>query len=83
MDDRKKPPIVFANKVIRQFVDHYLGEHTYILPADYTQIRVVFRWCKGSWESLVQGDILHTRLMVNIVKVWCKLPGRKRETEMG
>ncbi len=72
MDDAPSPPLVFANRVIRQFVDHIVGDDVLVLPHDYTVLRVVFRSCQGSWERVSHGDIVHNRLLARIVSVWGK-----------
>lgn len=81
MDSPKKPPIVFANQVIRMLVDHLVDEKMIIQPNDYTSMRVVFRKAKGSWQRLQGGDILMARLMAQIVTSWGAMPGREKETE--
>ena len=81
MDDQQKPPLVFANRIIRQFVDHLVGENTTILPQDYLVLRTVFRWCQGSWERVGHGDIVHNRLLASILTAWGAMPGRKYDVE--
>ena len=66
MDAPKKPPIVFANRVLRQFVDHMIDEQMVILPRDFTVLRTTFRSYKGSWEQLTLGDIQQMRLLSRI-----------------
>jgi len=70
VDGPSKLPLVFANRVIRQLVDHLLGEQVIMTPEDYRAIRVVFRWCKGSWEQLELGNIVHNRLLIKIISAW-------------
>jgi hypothetical protein len=82
VDSPKKPPIVFANNVIRNTVDHTVDESIIVSPQDYTMLRVAFRKLGGSWEQLADGDIRQIRLLSKIVKKWGKMPGRKRESEM-
>ncbi len=82
MDAPKKPPIVFANHVIRQTADHVVDDKVMILPQDFTTLRVVFRRMNGSWAKIADGDIHHSRLLARIVKRWGKQPGRKYESEM-
>ena len=83
MDDAPTPPLVLANRVIQQFVEHLVGETAVVLPQDYLVMRMVFRWCKGSWERVVHGDIVHNRLLVKIVTTWGAMPDRKHHSEMG
>lgn len=82
MDDADKLPLVFANRVIRQYTDHLVGDDTILLPKDYQVIRLVFRWFKGSWESLLQGDILQNRLLERIITVWGKGAQHKKNVEL-
>lgn len=81
MDPPKKPPIVFANRVIRMLVDHLVDETVIIQPKDYIMMRVVFRKLKGSWQRLQAGDIMMARLMAQIAVSWGNMPGREKETE--
>lgn len=83
MDPAKKPPLVFANRVIRMLVDHLVDEHIQVLPNDYTAMRVTFRRLGGAWEKLTVGDIKTARLLAHIVTTWGGMPGRIKETEMG
>lgn len=82
-DDSPSPPILFANRVFRQLVDHLVGDDMIMLPHDYTVMRMVFRAAHGSWEQAVHGNIQHLRLLAEIVKAWGAMPGRKRRSEMG
>ena len=54
----EESPIVLANRVLRLFVDHLLGEDMLTMPQDYTVLRVAFRKCGGSWDHVVHGDIV-------------------------
>lgn len=81
MDSPKKPPIVFANRVLRMLVDHLVDEKMIIQPNDYASMRVVFRKAKGSWQRLQAGDILMASLLAQIVTSWGAMPGREKETE--
>ena len=81
VDDKKKPPVVLANHVIRQMVDHALAEDMVVTPEDFMAIRVTFRQCGGQWSSIMLGDIVHVELLSKIVNAWGKLPERKRETD--
>jgi len=81
MEDQKDPPIVLANKVLRLFVDHLLGEDMITTSQDYTALRVAFRKCGGSWDQVVHGNIVQTHLLTKLVVAWGKLPGRKRNSE--
>lgn len=75
------PPLVFANRVIRQLVDHMLGEDLVTDDNDFLTIRLVFRWSQGNWEKVWDGDLLHNELLKNIVTAWGQMPGRKHDSE--
>lgn len=79
MDETPTPPLVFANRVIRQYVDHSVGAETILLPQDYYVIRLVFRWCGGLWERLELGDIVHNRLLSSIISAWGKTAKHQRD----
>lgn len=83
MDDADKQPLVFANRVIRQYADHLVGDDTILLAKDYQVIRLVFRWAKGSWERLEHGDMLQNRLLERIIEVWGKAAVKhKKDVEL-
>lgn len=67
--DSPDPPQVFANKVIRQMVDHML-EGRSMEKKDYLSIRTVFRSCKGSWQEIIDGNIKHLKLLADVVVGW-------------
>lgn len=69
MDDAPLVPLVFANRVIRQFADHLLGGVT-IKPKDYAVMRLVFRKMGGNWEALVHGDVNQLTLLEKVVTRW-------------
>ncbi len=80
MDDDPKPKhLVFANRLIREFVDHLLGDDMIVLPADFTTIRVAFRSSGGSWEQFHLGDIKQINLLSKLIAGWGNLPNRVRE----
>lgn len=79
MDNPPSVPLVFANRVIRQFADHLLGADLVIEPKDFMILRLTFRKCGGQWLSVVQGDIRHTVLLEKVVTAWGKRPERKRD----
>lgn len=81
MDTPQKPPLVFANRVIRMMVDHSGGEEMVTLPDDYTALRVAFRRLGGSWERVMHGDMPQIRMLRKVVDTWCKMPGRKKDNE--
>jgi len=81
VDECKKPPLGFANRVIRRFIENQLGDEAVVLPKDYMAIRVVFRRCQGSWEQLAMGNIVHTHLLSKVVSSWGRLKGEKQKVE--
>jgi hypothetical protein len=80
MSDDNAPKLL-ANKVIKQFVQHLLGEDMVIDPADFMAIRTVFRWAGGSWESLANGDVLMLELLQKIISAWGKMDERVSESD--
>jgi len=73
-------PKVFANKVIRQMVQHMVSEDMVIEPRDYLAVRSVFKKCGGSWEKLVSGEQVHIELLKEIVSGWGQMPDRKKRS---
>lgn len=71
MDDAPSVPLVFANRVIRQFADHLLGSIP-IKPRDFTLMRLVFRAVGGNWDKFIHGDIDQITTLENIVTRWGK-----------
>lgn len=80
-DTGPKPPLVFANRVIRMLVDHLHGPDMMMTKEDYSQIRVTFRSKGGSWEPVWQGDTEQLDTLKAIVNVWAKMPERQREAD--
>ena len=74
-------PLVFANKVIRQMVQHMVAEDMVIDRKDYIAIRVVFRKCGGSWTKFVDGDLLQFKLLKEVITSWGQMPGRQKSSE--
>ena len=81
MDDAERQPLVFANRVIRQYADHLVGDDAILLPKDYQAIRLAFRWVGGSWERLGHGDIVHNRMLSRILTVWGSSAKHKKDVE--
>lgn len=81
MDDR--PPLVFANRVIRRFVDNLYSDKVMVLPKDFTVMRVVFRKMGGSWEKVSQGDIEQCKLIVQVVRTWGNTQEKSRKIDLG
>lgn len=81
LDPAEKPPLIFANRIIRQLTDHMVGEDVALEDKDFEVIRVVFRWCQGSWEKFLGGNPVHTELLKKIVTAWSNTPNRKEKPE--
>lgn len=79
--EEQSPPKVFAHHVIMQMIQHMLGEDLVVDYKDYQALRVVFRWCGGSWVKLGEGDIIHLQLLSRIVGAWGQMPGRRLHSE--
>ena len=77
MDAPPKPLLVFADRVIGELIEHLVGEEISTANADYLTIRTAFRKAGGKWERVSRGDIVHTRLLANIVTAWGSMPERK------
>jgi hypothetical protein len=74
-------PKVFANKLLRQLVDHLTGGGLVIEPKDYVTLRLAFRQRGGEWEAIVSGSPKHLGLLKDIVTAWVKIPGRPTTEE--
>lgn len=83
MDDNSRPPLEFANRVIRQFVDNLFGDSIAVIPEDYTTMRVVFRKLGGSWELVSRGDAKHIQRIVQVVQSWGSSQQKNRKVEEG
>lgn len=70
MNDAPELPLIFAQQVIRQFADHLLGPDIDVNDASFAAIQQVFRRCGGSWELLINGDLVHVLLIEAIVTAW-------------
>lgn len=70
MNEAPEIPLVFAHRVIQQFVDHLIGPDIKVEDAQFAAMQQVFRRCGGSWERLVGGDLVHTLLIEVIVTAW-------------
>lgn len=78
MDDRPKPPRIFANKVIKQLVSHMFADGPKLKAKDYDAIRVTFRTLKGSWDQLGHGDLKQLELLQQVIAAWAALPREKK-----
>jgi DNA topoisomerase IB len=81
LDPTVEPPLVFSNRIIRQLIDHMIGEDTISEDIDFKSMRIVFKSCGGSWEKFMNGDILNNELLQKIVTAWAQMPGRKQKQE--
>jgi hypothetical protein len=80
MDDR--PPLEFANRVIRRFVTNLFGEDAIVPPQDYLVLRTVFRRLGGSWEKVAAGDTKQVSLVIQVVRAWGNVKKMKK-VELG
>lgn len=76
-----KPPLVFANQVIRMLIDHLYGQELLSEDKDFALIRLAFRKAGGNWESLWQGDTKQNELLKRMVNAWAKMPGKTLDVE--
>jgi len=81
MECSPDPPLLFADRIIRQLVDHMLGADLIVEENDFQVIRSVFRSCSGSWEKILSGDPVHNELLKTVVTSWGQMPGRKKDME--
>lgn len=81
MDGVPEVPFQFANRIIKQFVDHMIGGALEIQDSDYQTIRLVFRRCGGLWEKTLNGDPLHNELLKQVVSAWGQQPGHTKKQE--
>lgn len=75
MDEKEKPPLLFADKVVHKFVDNLLGRG--IDGKQLASIRVVFRRCGGEWSRILAGDPIHIGLLIRLVQAWGQLNEKK------
>lgn len=78
MDDPKKEPLIFADRVIHKFVSNMLGSMQ-VTSEDLLFIKNIFRNCGGSWEGIVKGDIRNTLILEQVVSQWGLQPWRKKK----
>lgn len=83
MNDKPKPPLVFANYVLKQMIEHLFGEDMLIKQQDYQALRTAFRWVGGSWDEIGHGNITHIGLLQKFITAWGALPERKRTGDEG
>lgn len=80
-----RPPLEFANRVIRMLVDNMFGSHVLIIPSDYTTMRTTFRRLGGLWEDVFKGDLDQCKKIVQVTQAWGKLQNVEgsRKIEVG
>jgi hypothetical protein len=83
MDDKPKPPLVFANHVLKQMIEHSFGGDIIIKQADYSALRVAFRSAGGSWQEIGHGNMAHISLLGKFVSAWGNMPERERTGDQG
>jgi hypothetical protein len=83
MNDKPKPPLVFANHVLKQMIEHSLGEDIIIKQSDYQALRTAFRWAGGSWDEITHGNLDHIGLLQKFIVAWGQMPERERTGEQG
>jgi len=81
MDETSKQPLVFANRIIKQIVQHTLAPDMIIEPKHYMAIRTVFRKMGGSWSNLASGDQTSVELLKSIITAWGLMPTREKESD--
>ena len=78
MDDKKKEPLLFANRAIVQFAKGALDDGRDLTAQDCTLIRVTFRKLGGSWEALALGDSKALGILSQAVKAWVKIQTKQK-----
>lgn len=78
MDSPDPQPTILANRILKQFTDHLLGDLE-LEAKDFLLMRVIFRKLGGSWESAYLGDIKQLKLLEKIVVKW----GANRKKQQG
>jgi hypothetical protein len=78
MNDKPKPPPVFANHVLKQMIEHLFGEDMLIKQDDYQALRTVFRASGGLWDEIGHGNLKHIGLLQRFITAWGDMPERER-----
>lgn len=81
MDCQPDPPLLFANRIIRQFVDHMGGGDLVMEEPDFQAVRILFRRLGGAWEKVLGGDMADMDRLKKVITAWSTLPGRKKDQE--
>ena len=77
MDELKDTPKVFANRLIRQMIDHSFGEALLTEPNDYLAIRAAFRSLGGLWDQISLGSPSHLDILRQVITAWGQSPERQ------
>jgi len=83
MNDKPKPPLVFANHVLKQMIEHAFGDDIIIRQDDYHALRTAFRWAGGLWNEIGSGNMVHIGLLQKFITAWGNMPERKRTGDQG
>lgn len=83
MNDKPKPPLVFANHVLKMMIEHSFGEDMIIRQDDYHALRTAFRWAGGSWLEIGGGNMVHIGLLQRFITAWGNMSDRKRTGDQG
>ena len=81
MSDTPEPPKVFANRLIRQLVDHMFGPDTSLVHADYMTLRTAFRSMGGEWAQVSLGSPAHLEKIKQVVTAWGQDPKRQNKSQ--
>lgn len=81
MECSPDPPLLFADRIVRQLIDHMASSDLVTEEKDFNVIRSVFRNCGGNWERVLNGDPLQNELLKSVVTAWANMPDRKRDVE--
>jgi hypothetical protein len=77
MSDKPAPPHHFANNVLKQMIEHSFGDDLLVTYEDYMALRVAFRSLGGLWTEIGDGNIVHLKLLGEVVTAWGQMPDRK------
>jgi hypothetical protein len=67
--------------VIRQIVDHLLGEDLIVEKHDFMVMRTAFRSLGGEWVLVSSGSLPQLELLKQVVIQWGQAPGRRNKTD--
>lgn len=81
LDSDEQPPLLFADRIIQQIIEHSMGGEYLLTEMDFLSMRMVFRNSGGSWERYLNGDTRQHELLQNVVKAWAQMPGKRKKME--